>query len=64
MRPAIGAAAALVVLALLDANGTVNLFRFDTSSSGVVGLFAFAAGYSERFIVGAIEKISAIENPG
>lgn len=63
MRPAIGAAAALVALALLDANQTVKLFSFDTSSFGIVGLFAFAAGYSERFIVGAIENISAIKNP-
>lgn len=63
MRPAIGAAAALVVIALLDANQTVKLFSFDASSIGVVGLLAFAAGYSERFIVGAIENISAIKSP-
>jgi hypothetical protein len=59
MRPAVGAAAALASLAILDANNTVNIFNFKNAEwSGVVGLLAFAAGYSERFIVGAIEKLS------
>jgi hypothetical protein len=58
MRPAVGAAAALAVLALLHAHSTVKIFSFEDSDS-VVGLLAFAAGYSERFIVGAIEKLSA-----
>jgi hypothetical protein len=56
VRPAIGAAAALMALALLDS----RFLSLDTSAPGVTYLLAFAAGYSERFIVGAIEKI----NPG
>jgi hypothetical protein len=56
VRPAIGAAAALMALAVLDS----RFLTLDTSLPGVTYLFAFAAGYSERFIVGAIEKM----NPG
>ncbi|MEA2889248.1 MAG: hypothetical protein QOI05_41 [Bradyrhizobium sp.] len=54
MRPAIGAAAALLALALLNA----KVLTFDPAVPGITYLFAFAAGYSERFIVGAIDKIS------
>lgn len=54
MRPAIGAAAALLALALLNA----RILTFDPALPGITYLFAFAAGYSERFIVGAIDKIS------
>lgn len=60
MRPAIGAAAALAALAVLDANKAVNILNLqDQQWSNVVGLLALAAGYSERFIVGAIEKLSS-----
>lgn len=54
MRPAIGAAAALLALALLNA----KILTFDPAVPGITYLFAFAAGYSERFIVGAIDRIS------
>lgn len=58
MRPAIGAAAALAALAVIDANKAVNILNLhDQQWSNVVGLLALAAGYSERFIVGAIEKL-------
>jgi len=58
MRPAIGAATALVALAVLHANDTFKFFGWDTSVPGVVVAVAFAAGYSERFILGALERIS------
>jgi hypothetical protein len=59
MRPAIGAAAAIAALAVIDANKAVNILNLkDAQWSNIVGLLALAAGYSERFIVGAIEKFS------
>jgi uncharacterized membrane protein len=59
MRPAIGAAAALVALALLNA----KVLTSDPAIPGIPYLFAFAAGYSERFIVGAIDKINPAKKP-
>jgi len=65
MRPAIGATLALVALIILHANtkfkifGLLDLDKLDTSEYiGVILFFAFVAGYSERFILGAIERIS------
>jgi uncharacterized membrane protein len=58
MRPGIGAVAALTALALLHANKTLQVLGSYTSEPGVVLAVAFAAGFSERFIVGAIERIS------
>ena len=68
MRPAIGATLALVALIILHANTKIKIFglldldKLDTSDrslyTGVILLFAFVAGYSERFILGAIERIS------
>lgn len=57
MRPAIGAAAALVVLALLRANEHLHLLGKLSNEPTIVVVFALLAGYSERFIVGALDTI-------
>ncbi len=62
MRPGIGAAAALVTLVLLHANKTFKVFGWDTYDPTVIMTIAFVAGYSERFIVGAVERISQIKD--
>ena len=59
MRPVIGAAAALVAIALLGAGKEFkfldeNLFK----NPAAILVIAFVAGFSERFITGAIERIS------
>ena len=51
MRPAIGAAAALAALVLLRA-GIIH-----AEKPAVVLAVAFTAGYSERFIVGAVDRL-------
>jgi len=56
MRPGVGAAAALIALALAHANKSLGLFPHLVPEFDVIAVIAFAAGYSERFIVGAIEK--------
>jgi len=58
MRPAIGAVAALVALVILHAKDTFKFFDWDMHNSGIVIAVSFAAGFSERFIVGAIERTS------
>lgn len=63
MRPAIGAVAALVAYALLHANANLKILDPDSFSPGnftVVAVIAVVAGFSERFIVGAIERISKL----
>jgi hypothetical protein len=58
MRPGIGAAASLVVFALLHANKQFNVLALATTEPPVIAVFSFIAGYSERFIVGALERIT------
>jgi hypothetical protein len=59
VRPAIGAAAALVVLALLRANDGLHLFGAGVSDEpAIVGVLALFAGYSEHFIVGTLACLS------
>jgi hypothetical protein len=58
MRPAIGATLALVMLIILYANEKLRIFGWDTNHVGVILAFAFVGGFSERFVVGAIERIS------
>ena len=60
MRPAIGAVLALVSLTILHANKGVPIFsdKWDSNHIGIILIFAFIAGYSERFVVGAIDRIS------
>jgi hypothetical protein len=45
-------------LVLLHANETFKIFNWNVDQTGLIIAIAFAAGYSERFIVGAIERIS------
>jgi hypothetical protein len=59
MRPAIGSTAALVALVLLSANDTIKLFAWNADNFGGVLAVAFAAGFSERFIVGAVGRLTA-----
>lgn len=60
MRPWIGATAALIALAIVYANNTIPMFHPISTEFPVIAVIAFVAGYSERFIVGAIEKVSKI----
>ena len=59
MRPAIGASAALLAIALIGAGEKLNVFNGTLiKNTGAIIAIAFAAGFSERFITQAIEKIS------
>jgi hypothetical protein len=63
MRPAIGAATALAATALLGAGKAFNVFSADlVNNSAAVLTVAFAAGFSERFITSAIERIAERTN--
>ena len=57
MRPAIGAAAALISFVLLNAK-VFSMFDWDPKSPTIIFTVAIVAGFSERFIVGAIERIA------
>jgi len=64
MRPTVGAAAALVAFVILQTNGAeklLSLFHLDLKDPSIL-LVAFVAGFSERFIVGAIGRFA--ENSG
>lgn len=56
MRPIIGAAAALVAFVLLS-SGAIRLFNWEPTDLAVILTVATVAGFSERFIVGALEKM-------
>jgi peptidoglycan biosynthesis protein MviN/MurJ (putative lipid II flippase) len=59
MRPAIGAAAALAAIALLGAGKQFKFLHEDLfKNPAAILVIAFVAGFSERFITGAIERIS------
>jgi hypothetical protein len=60
MRPPIGATLALVALIVLYGNEKFEIFqnKWDWKHLGVILAFAFIAGFSERFVVGAIERIA------
>jgi hypothetical protein len=59
MRPAIGATAAVVAYTLLLANDHVKVFNEAfTSDFAVVAVIALLAGFSERFIVGALNRVA------
>ncbi len=57
MRPAIGAAAALISFVLLNAR-VFTVMNWDPKSPAIIFAVAIVAGFSERFIVGAIERIA------
>jgi hypothetical protein len=57
-RPGIGAAAALAVFAMLHANEHFAFLGPYTTKPAVIAVFSFLAGYSERFIIGALDRLS------
>jgi hypothetical protein len=57
MRPGIGAAAALISFVLLQAK-VFRLFDLEPDKPTTIFAIAIAAGFSERFIVGAIERMA------
>jgi len=57
MRPVIGATAAVVAYVLLLANQQLKVFNFDTNFT-VVSVVAIVAGFSERFIIGALDRVA------
>ena len=60
MRMGIGAGMALASLVLLEANETFRLLdpsSFSPNNHAVVMFVAFVAGFSERLILGAIERV-------
>ena len=59
MRPAIGATAAVVGYTLLLANEFLKIFNLElTRDFAVIGVIALLAGFSERFIVGALNRVA------
>jgi len=59
MRPGMGATLALVALALLHADKQVFHFLGSyTTDTPIIVTFSFLAGYSERFVMGALERLS------
>lgn len=60
MKPAIGAATALAVFAVLAANeqSVQKLINLNTTSPSVVAVFSFIAGYSERFLADTLNLFS------
>jgi hypothetical protein len=59
MRPAIGATAAVVAYTLLLANDYLKVFNHGFAADfTVVAVIALVAGFSERFIVGALNRVA------
>jgi hypothetical protein len=57
MRPVMGAAAAVVAYLLLQGGALPPIIKVDANPTVAPFVIAFLAGFSERFIVGAVEKI-------
>lgn len=57
MRPALGAASAVIACLLFQAGALPLLPRVNAGSSFALFVIALVAGYSERFILGAVEKM-------
>jgi hypothetical protein len=59
MRPAIGATAAVSAYVLMLANDKLQIFNLQlTNNFAVVSVIALVAGFSERFIVGALNRVA------
>jgi len=56
MRPAIGGVAALISFVLVNAK-VIRLFDWDPANPTIIFTVTMASGFSERFIIGAIEGI-------
>jgi hypothetical protein len=59
IQPLIGATAGLVTLFVLEA-GALNVEVDAAASWGAVALFTFAAGFSEPFFLGLVERVAVI----
>lgn len=59
VQPLVGAVAGLVILLVLE-SGAVALGDRSSSSWAAQALFAFAAGFSEPFFLGLVEKVAVI----
>jgi hypothetical protein len=59
IQPFIGVTAGLVALFVLE-TGAVDLAAGDTTSWAAVALLAFAAGFSEPFFLGLVERVAVI----
>jgi hypothetical protein len=59
IQPLIGATAGLVTLFVLEA-GALNVQVSEGASWGPVALFTFAAGFSEPFFLGLVERVAVI----
>lgn len=63
MRPIIGATAAVVSYVLLLANAKLKIFNGEWGSDfNVVCIIAIVAGFSERFVTGALDRVAPSEN--
>jgi hypothetical protein len=63
MRPAIGATAAVIAYILLMANNSLQIFTTKLSEDfSVVAVFALLAGFSERFIAGALNRVAEAQS--
>lgn len=58
IRPGVGAAAAIAAFVVLNANEHFKLLANVANEPSVVGALSLLAGYSERFIVGTLDRIS------
>ncbi len=62
IRPMIGAATAVVAYTLLLANDHVHVFSTTVGDNfSVIAVIALVAGFSERFIVGALNKVADMQ---
>jgi hypothetical protein len=59
IQPFIGVTAGLVTVFVLE-TGAVNLGAGDAPSWAALGLFTFAAGFSEPFFLGLVERVAVI----
>jgi hypothetical protein len=59
VQPLIGACAGLIVLLVLESNA-VSFNAVDAKSAAARGLLAFAAGFSEPFFLGIVERVAMI----
>lgn len=59
VQPLVGAVAGLIILLVLESDA-VALGRGSSSSWAAEALFAFAAGFSEPFFLGVVEKVAVL----
>src|SRR2546425_86737 len=62
VQPFIGACAGLIVLLVLESKA-ISLGSFSPDSWASLGLLAFAAGFSEPFFLGIVQRVAVIPDP-